>query len=108
MRVSELVSALSVFTKCPPGVPLLHLPFTLLVCSLQVRVSLNVFNLPTIAAAHIHGGPNGFAASVPVLATISNSTSYNKGIFVIPSTECWALLSGNAYINIHTIANPGG
>ena len=106
--MSQHVSALSVFAKFPPGVPLLHLPYTLLVCSLQVRVSLNVFNLPTIAAAHIHGGPNGFAANVPVLATISNSTSYNKGIFVIPSTECWALLSGNAYINIHTIANPGG
>lgn len=71
-------------------------------------MSLKIANLPAATSAHIHGGANAFASSAPVLAVISSSTSYNKGIFVVPSSECWALLSGNAYINIHTAAYLGG
>lgn len=78
------------------------------VWAVQARVSLKLSNLASTTMAHIHGGPNGYYTSAPVLVAISNSTMYKWGTFVVPSGSCWPLLSGNAYINIHTVSNAGG
>jgi hypothetical protein len=91
----------------------------------EVTVTLSVFNIPTMTSAgHIHVGPRGVAGPVvldfPAIAGRTgdfavtfrlNQSAFRPqpaiGINTITDV-IQAIAGGNAYVNIHTTANPAG
>jgi hypothetical protein len=91
----------------------------------EVSVSLSVFNLVTgSTAGHVHVGPRGFAGPVildfPIPAGRTGDINLEfrlgssqlrpqpaLGILTI-ADAIQAIISGNAYVNIHTSQNPAG
>lgn len=69
---------------------------------------MSMRNIQGVTAAHIHGGPGGFANAVGVLVAISAASSYRNAVYTVAPESCGLLLFGNAYLNIHTTANAGG
>lgn len=62
----------------------------------------------TVTAAHIHG-PAGPAANAPVLIQFANpGISPIKGRTRIRPAQARELVSGLWYVNLHTVAHPGG
>lgn len=88
----------------------------------RIDYQLAATNMTAITAAHIHTGAVGVAG--PVVVTLFNpaaATGAINGVFAsgslnstnLPSGVTLAslktlLASGNAYINVHTTANPSG
>jgi hypothetical protein len=90
----------------------------------ELSYKLIVANIENVAAAHIHCGVVGVAG--PVGVTLSGAAPAGRfdGILAQgtittpnPGNSCgWtdlgevldAILSANAYVNVHTTANPGG
>ena len=88
----------------------------------RIDWQLSGANITGITMAHIHNGPVGVAG--PVFVTLfapGTATGAINGIFAsgsftaanLPAGVTLAalkalLLSGNAYINVHTVANPSG
>ena len=58
-------------------------------------------------AAMIHG-PAGATANAPVMYGFKNPASPIKGEVTLSDVTVQAIMSGNAYINVHTDANPSG
>ena len=93
-----------------------------------VAYTVSVYNLPSgVIASHIHVGAVGTAGPVVVSlsppATASNDFGYSGTVkgsdFVINTNTSnlgirssddmfQAILGGNAYVNVHSQANPGG
>ncbi|MBI4408959.1 MAG: CHRD domain-containing protein [Gemmatimonadetes bacterium] len=91
-----------------------------------IDVTVTVANLTGVTASHIHGpsGPEGTASPIlgfPInsavttgtLVSVTDATATNlKGLTVLTSISFDSVLSlvrnGQAYINVHTSANPGG
>lgn len=72
-------------------------------------MSLTLMDTSNVTAVHIHGGPGGYASATAVLTEISSSiSSYRNAEYPIPPESCGLLLTGNSYINVHTLANPNG
>jgi hypothetical protein len=92
----------------------------------ELAVTLHVFNLPTgSTASHIHIGPKVVSAPVVVDFPIGTGRTgdftlnfrVHDGIAFHPRPEIGintfadalqAIAGGNAYVNVHTSANPGG
>lgn len=91
----------------------------------EIAVTLNVVNLPTATtAAHIHVAPAGIAGPIvidfpiPTGRTGDLSVSFRVGassfrsrpeIGIITMADAiQSILAGNAYVNIHTVANGAG
>jgi hypothetical protein len=92
----------------------------------ELAVEMHVFNLPTgSTASHIHVGPKGTAAPVVIdfpIGTgrtgdftlsfrVHDGTAFHARPEIGINTFADALQAvagGNAYVNIHTSANPGG
>ena len=88
-----------------------------------VRFTLEVVNATDVVAAHIHCAPAGVNGPVGVTLFAGGPVNPN-GVLAsgtITSTDAdnacgWedlgdvlaAIESGNAYVNVHTLANPGG
>ena len=92
----------------------------------EIAVEMKVFNLPTgTTASHIHVGPKGVSGPVvidfPIGRGITGDTTLNFrvhdgaafharpeiGINTF-ADALQAIVGGNAYVNVHTTANPGG
>jgi hypothetical protein len=90
-----------------------------------ISVTLNIVNLPTATtAAHIHVGPAGVAGPIiidfpiPTGRTGDLSVSFRVGAssfrarpelgVVTMADAIQSILAGNAYVNVHTVANGGG
>jgi hypothetical protein len=84
---------------------------------------VNVANIDDVVASHIHCGAVGVNGAVGVTLFAGGPVNVNgtlaKGVITAPDEDngCgWAdldavvaaLESGNAYVNVHTVANPGG
>jgi hypothetical protein len=84
---------------------------------------VNVANIEDVVASHIHCGAVGVNGPVGVTLFAGGPVSVNgtlaEGVITAPDedNECgWtdleavvaALESGDAYVNVHTVANPGG
>ena len=84
---------------------------------------VNVANIEDVVASHIHCGAVGVNGPVGVTLFAGGPVSVNgtlaEGVITAPDegNECgWtdleavlaALESGNTYVNVHTVANPGG
>jgi hypothetical protein len=95
------------------------------VANRQIIVDLLVFNLPTASAAgHIHVGPRGIAGPVVIDFAFPTGRTGDFGLqFRLnardfrPRPEIGintiddaieAIINGNAYVNVHTAAFPGG
>jgi hypothetical protein len=91
----------------------------------RVTVDLTVYNLPTgSTAGHIHAGPRGVAGPVVLDFTFPPGRTGDFAIQFRLSTADFrarpeigiatmadalqAIIAGNAYVNIHTSAFPGG
>jgi hypothetical protein len=91
----------------------------------EIAVSLTVFNLPSATtAAHIHVGAKGIAGPVVinfpittgVTGDLSQTFRLGPSSFVARAAQgiltftdaIQAIVTGNAYVNIHTLANGGG
>jgi Cu/Zn superoxide dismutase len=61
----------------------------------------------TADAAHIHMAPKGAAGDV-IVALCGPCKNGAKGTATVDAATIDALLTGNAYVNVHTAANPGG
>ena len=70
-----------------------------------------------LAAAHIHCGPAGVAAGVmlpfahgpsPFSGTLTQADFVACGSVTTFAGALQAIRDGNAYVNLHTAANPGG
>lgn len=88
----------------------------------HIDFQINAANMSSVTMAHIHNGAVGVAG--PVVVTLfapGTPTGTINGVLVsgsLTSTNLPSgvtleslkalLLSGNAYINVHTVANPGG
>jgi len=71
---------------------------------------LNVVVMSTISAVtlcHIHG-PAAPGATANPLVTLDPETFSNNYYMPIDTATANAITSGNAYVNVHTAANPGG
>jgi hypothetical protein len=84
---------------------------------------VNVANIEDVVASHIHCGAVGVNGPIGVTLFAGGPVSVNgtlaKGVITAPDegNECgWtdleavvaALESGDTYVNVHTVANPGG
>jgi hypothetical protein len=84
---------------------------------------VNVANIEDVVASHIHCGAVGVNGPIGVTLFAGGPVSVNgtlaKGVITAPDEDngCgWtdldavvaALESGNTYVNVHTVANPGG
>jgi hypothetical protein len=84
---------------------------------------VNVANIEDVVASHIHCGAVGVNGPIGVTLFAGGPVSPNgtlaKGVITAPDEDngCgWtdldavvaALESGNTYVNVHTVANPGG
>ena len=84
---------------------------------------VNVANIEDVVASHIHCGAVGVNGPVGVTLFAGGPVNVNgtlaKGVITAPDEDngCgWtdldavvaALESGNTYVNVHTVANPGG
>lgn len=95
------------------------------VANSEISVTLNVFNLPSnTTAGHIHVAPRGIAGPVvidfpiPTGRTGDLSLSFRAGASAFRARPeigiatmqdaIQAILTGNAYVNIHTAANGAG
>jgi CHRD domain. len=94
----------------------------LLVYASRVDFQLSAVNITGITSASIHSGAPGVAG--PVVVTLFNpaaATGNVSGVFAVGSLDASnlpsgvsldqlkaLLLSGNSYINVHTVANPNG
>ena len=92
----------------------------------EITVEMKVFNLPTgSTASHIHVGPKGLSGPVvidfPIGRGITGDTTLNFRVHDGPAFHArpeigintfadalQAIVGGNAYVNVHTSANPGG
>ena len=91
----------------------------------ELTVTLTVFNLPsTTSAAHIHVAPRGLAGPVVIDFPIPTGRTGDLSISFRASRSSFrprpeigiatmtdaiqAILTGNAYVNIHTAANGAG
>ena len=92
----------------------------------ELTVEMRIFNLPTgSTASHIHVGPPGLVGPVvidfPLARGITGDTTLNfrvrDGSAFHPRPDIgintWsdaiqAVVGGNAYVNVHTTANPSG
>lgn len=89
----------------------------------SLHYKLIVANIDSVVAAHIHCGPTGINGPIGVTlftgAPVSTSGTLAEATVWAPDTgnACgWATLSdvrdaildGGAYVNVHTLANPGG
>jgi hypothetical protein len=95
----------------------------------EFSVTLRVFNIPSNApttASHIHVGPKGPALSGPVVVDfigVAGRTGDFALTFRVGQAQfharpdngidtlddmIQAILNGNAYVNVHTTAHPGG
>jgi CHRD domain-containing protein len=88
----------------------------------RIDFQLSAINIKGITSAAIHSGATGVAG--PVVVTLFNpavETGNVSGVFAVGSLDASnlptgvsldqlkaLLLSGNAYINVHTLVNPGG
>jgi F0F1-type ATP synthase membrane subunit c/vacuolar-type H+-ATPase subunit K len=93
-----------------------------------VRFTVSLTGIQGVTAGHIHGGGPGSAGPVivtlllenPPLDVPANATQTIDGMFneadILPNTVGITTLkqlkdemdAGNCYVNIHTVANPGG
>ena len=90
----------------------------------RMKFTLRVANIEDVVAAHIHCAPPGQNGPVGVTLFMGGPVSFKHGVlakeFVSAPNDgnaCgWASLAdvaaamraGNAYVNVHTLANPGG
>jgi hypothetical protein len=88
----------------------------------RIDFQLSAINITGITMAHIHSGAPGVAGPVVVTLFLPGSATGNvSGVFAVGSLDASnlpsgvtldslkaLLLSGNAYINVHTVANPTG
>lgn len=91
----------------------------------ELSYKLIVANIENVTMAHIHCAPAGANGSVVVWLYGPGPTTSNSGVLaegtitdgdVISSALCGdsledlvaAMSAGNAYVNVHTTANPGG
>jgi CHRD domain-containing protein len=92
----------------------------------EIAVQMHVFNLPTgSTASHIHIGPRGVSAPVvidfPIGRGVTGDFTLNFRVHDGPAFHArpeigintfadalQAISGGNAYVNIHTTAFPGG
>jgi hypothetical protein len=91
----------------------------------EIAVSLSLFNFATgTTAGHIHVGPRGIAGPVvinfpiPTGRTGDLPLTFRVGVAAFVARPeigintmtdaIQAIVGGNAYVNIHTSANPGG
>ncbi len=88
----------------------------------RIDFQLSAVNITGITMAHIHSGAPGVAGPVIVTLFLPGSPTGNvSGVFAVGSLDASNLpsgvtleslkaliLSGNAYVNVHTIANPSG
>jgi hypothetical protein len=93
-----------------------------LVYASRIDFQLSAINITGITMAHIHSGALGVAGPVVVTLFLPGSPTGNvSGVFAVGSLDAsnlpsgvtleslkTLLLSGNAYINVHTVANPTG
>lgn len=95
------------------------------VAARELSVTVRVFNLPTASTAgHIHVGPRGVAG--PIILDFPNvpgrandfvltfrlsaaALRPNPGLGINTMEDAiQSIVGGNAYVNIHSTANPGG
>ena len=94
--------------------------------NMEITVEMRVFNLPTgTTASHIHVGPKGISGPVvidfPIGRGITGDTTLKFRVHDGPAFHprpdigivtfadaIQAIVGGNAYVNVHTTANPGG
>lgn len=95
---------------------------TVLVYQSRIDFQLSAINITGITMAHIHSGAVGVAGPVIVTLFLPGSATGNvSGVFAVGSLDASnlpsgvtldqlkaLLISGNAYINVHTVANPTG
>ncbi len=94
----------------------------ILVYPSRIDFQLSAINITGITMAHIHNGAVGVAG--PVIVTLflpGSATGQISGVFAVGSLDAsnlpagvtleslkTLLKSGNAYVNVHTTANPTG
>ncbi len=71
----------------------------------QLILSLTMTGLVGQTAAHIHVGPAGGSGPAAVTLPVG---SFNDALLQLDSATVAQMLAGNAYINVHTSAYPGG
>jgi len=79
--------------------------------SAQLRYVVNVSGIPAATLAHIHKGPIG--VNGPVVIDLLNGGVLTpavtlSGTVTLNPAQVADLYAGNYYINVHTVANPGG
>ena len=85
----------------------------------MITVTLNVSALNNITAAHIHFGKPGIAGPVifplasgtfqsPLTKTLTAADFNAGGGLATFADAATAVLAGQTYVNVHTMANPGG
>lgn len=94
----------------------------ILVYPSRIDFQLSAINITGITMAHIHSGAVGVAGPVVVTLFLPGSPTGNvSGVFAVGSLDASnlpsgvtidqlkaLLLSGKAYVNVHTVANPTG
>jgi hypothetical protein len=76
-----------------------------LVLLVQLKLSMQMTGLAGQTAAHIHVGPAGGSGPAVVVLPVG---SFTDALLQLDSATVAQMLAGNAYINVHTTAYPGG
>lgn len=86
--------------------------FDLSVDSGQLDFEISVTGIPSATLAHLHEGPVEGAGPpvvdlLPPGGTLTPDSPLRGTVFLTP-TQISKILSGQYYVNVHTVANPGG
>lgn len=84
--------------------------FTYAPATRVLSYTLEVSNIVSVTAAHIHRGLPGVAGGIayPLNAPNPPTTTATSGAVTLSAADERLLLGGALYVNVHTVANPGG
>jgi hypothetical protein len=121
----QFVAALTAAEETPAFLTGASGSATLNIEGAEITVTLTVFNLPSATtAAHIHVGPRGIAGPVvidfPITTGVTGDLEQTFRLrasafrsrpeigIVTFADAIQAILTGNAYVNVHTVAHGAG